>query len=241
VPPQRLVSLVPSITESLLHWGIDVAACTRFCEQPQLVHVGGTKDPHIAEIVALAPDLVLLDREENRREDSEALQAAGLAIHVTHVTSLGDVEPMLDELAARVGHRRSDDEVVAGRSWASVPASPRRTAFVPIWRRPWMTIGAATYGASFLDALGVATVPSSSDDLYPTVELADIAALAPDVVLLPSEPYSFAQRHVEELQRAVPGVPVVPVDGQDLFWWGTRTSAALTRFREVLREVSWSP
>ena len=73
----RVVSLVPSVTETLLAWGVDVIACTRFCEQPELLHVGGTKDPDIAAIVALAPDLVVVDREENRREDAEALDGRG--------------------------------------------------------------------------------------------------------------------------------------------------------------------
>src|SRR5688572_15752100 len=81
----RIVSLLPSTTETLLAWGVDVVACTRFCEQPQLRHVGGTKDPDVAGIVALAPDLVVLDREENRREDADELIAAGVRIHVTHV------------------------------------------------------------------------------------------------------------------------------------------------------------
>ena len=84
----RVVSLVPSVTETLLAWGLTPVACTRFCEQPSLPHVGGTKDPDIDAIVALQPDLVVLDREENRRPDAEALEAAGLRLHVLHVHDL---------------------------------------------------------------------------------------------------------------------------------------------------------
>jgi ABC-type hemin transport system substrate-binding protein len=96
----RVVSLVPSVTETLLAWGVDVVACTRFCEQPTMRHVGGTKDPDIAAIVALAPDVVVVDREENRRDDADALTAAGLRVHVTHVVDVEGVPTMLAELAA---------------------------------------------------------------------------------------------------------------------------------------------
>ncbi len=99
----RVVSLVPSITETLLAWGVDVVACSRFCEQPGLVHVGGTKDPDIEAIGALAPDLVVLDREENRREDAASLAARGLRVHATHVTDLASLRTALDSLAAAVG------------------------------------------------------------------------------------------------------------------------------------------
>jgi ABC-type hemin transport system substrate-binding protein len=160
----RVVSLVPSITETLLAWRVPVVACTRFCEQPTLPTVGGTKDPDVAAIVALAPDLVVVDREENRRDDAEALIAAGLAVHVTHVTDVVHVPAMLRDLAAAVGVD-VDQEV-----GAAVPPSadaPWATALVPIWRRPWMVLGPDTYGATLLSALGVRTVPVDVDVRYP--------------------------------------------------------------------------
>ena len=94
-----------------------------------------------------------------------------------------------------------------------------------------MTINGDTYGASVLRAVGIELVTATSPDRYPTVELADIAALAPDVVLVPSEPYSFTAAHVDELRVAFPGAVVELVDGQDLFWWGTRTPGAIERLR----------
>ena len=99
----RVVSLVPSVTETLLAWGVRPIAVTRFCEQPDFPTVGGTKDPDIAAIVALAPDLVVVNDEENRRPDYEALVGAGLAVHVTHVESVADVAPFLTALADAVG------------------------------------------------------------------------------------------------------------------------------------------
>ncbi|MFM2073500.1 MAG: hypothetical protein RLZZ623_3764 [Actinomycetota bacterium] len=230
----RLVSLVPSVTETLVHWRLDVVGCTRFCEQPLITHVGGTKDPQLDAIVALYPDLVVLDREENRREDAEALRAAGVRIHVTHVTSVDDVEPMLDDLAAAVGFVRHPSVAHEPRV---PPDAQRISAFVPIWRRPWMTIARSTYAGSVLHNLGVDTLPSAPESVYPTVELDEVAALRPELVLLPSEPYPFAQRHIADVARSFGHARIVLVDGQDLFWWGIRTPMAIERLRDVLRDA----
>jgi len=222
----RVVSLVPSATETLLALGADVVACTRFCEQPGLPHVGGTKNPEIDAIVALAPDLVVVDEEENRREDAEALQAAGLDLLVTAVRSVGDAVAATDELATRTGR-----PAPGFAAPAPVPAEIR--AFVPIWRRPWMSISADTYGASVLRAVGVEVVTADAPARYPEIDLADVAGRRPDVVLVPSEPYEFRDAHLDELRAAVPGTPVVRVDGQDLFWWGIRTPGAIERLRRA--------
>ncbi len=219
----RVVSLVPSVTETLLAWGVPPVAVTRFCEQPDLPHVGGTKDPDVAAIVALAPDLVVLDAEENRREDHDALVDAGAAVHVLHVRGLDDVGPALAGLAARLG--------VAYQPPDLPPAlAVRCRAFVPIWRRPYLALGAPTYATSLLARLGVANV-FAGDGPYPTTTLEAAAARHPDVVLAPSEPYPFTRRQVPELE--VVG-PVTLVDGQDLFWWGARTPAALERLGRVV-------
>jgi ABC-type Fe3+-hydroxamate transport system substrate-binding protein len=252
----RVVSLVPSVTETLLAWGISPVACTRFCEQPDLLHVGGTKDPDIGAIAALRPDLVVVDREENRREDAEALVASGLRIHVTHVRSVADVDPMCAALGSAVGldvdpalggdlgldDHQSAESAESAESAVVAVATPclfvtspyRRTAFVPIWRRPWMSINAQTYGGSVLAALGVDLVTATLMSAYPAVELAEMAALSPDLVLLPTEPYPFAERHIAEMKQAFPSAEVAIIDGQDLFWWGARTAAALDRLSVAL-------
>ena len=215
----RVVSLVPSVTETLLAWGIEPLACTRFCEQPALRHVGGTKDPDIAAVVALRPDLVVVNDEENRREDADALVAAGLDVHVVVVRAVHDVAPALAELAARAG--------VRFEAWTLPEPRPvTRRAFVPIWRRPWMTLNADTYGSSVLRLLGVENVFADAVERYPTVSLEDAVARGADVVLAPTEPYPFGERHVAELSAVA---PVELVDGKDLFWWGVRTPAAVAR------------
>lgn len=227
---RRVVSLVPSMTETLLAWGITPVACTRFCEQPTLAHVGGTKDPDIAAIVALAPDVVLMDREENRREDAEALTAAGLEVLATHVTAYEDVPAQLQQVRGRFAL----PPLPATEPSATPPIEPRRSAFVAIWRRPWMTCSEGTYGSSLLRSIGVDNVFADAETRYPEVTLADVAARNPDLVLLPSEPYPFAARHVAEVSAALPNALVRCIDGQDLFWWGARSEAARMRLRQAL-------
>ncbi len=225
---ERTVSLVPSSTETLLALGAEVVACTKYCEQPTLRHVGGTKNPDVDAIVALEPDLVVMDREENRVEDHDALVGAGLNVFVSDVTDVDTSLAVVDRLAraARVPAPTRPD--------VSFPAiGARRRAFVPIWRRPWMTISSATYGASLLSGLGIDVV-AAGDGNYPSVELADVAAERPDLVLVPSEPYEFSDDHVVEIATALPGAAIVRVDGQDLFWWGVRTPSAITRLAAAL-------
>lgn len=222
----RVVSLLPSVSETLRAWGVTPVAVSRFCEQPDLPTVGGTKDPDVAAIVALRPDLVVVDREENRREDAEAMEAAGLRLHVTHVTALDDVAPTLAALAAAV--RVAPPAAKA----PTAPPAVRRRAFVPIWRRPWMTCNADTYGMSLLRALGVDGAFDDAPTRYPEVTLEDAAARRCDLVLLPSEPYPFAERHVDEVRAVAADVRLI--DGRDLYWWGVRTPEALARLGQVL-------
>jgi ABC-type Fe3+-hydroxamate transport system substrate-binding protein len=230
----RIVSLVPSSTETLLALGADVVACTRFCEQPGLRHVGGTKNPDLDAIVELAPDLVVMDREENRLEDHDVLLAAGLSVFVSDVRSVDDALALVADLTAAVGAPSAVYETCRGALVRQPVLRDQRTAFVPIWRRPWMSIGAATYGASLLDRLGIELVTGDARDDYPTVELGDVAQRRPDLVLVPSEPYAFGADHVAELRTEFPGSEIVRIDGQDLFWWGVRTPGALVRLSTVL-------
>jgi len=220
---------MPSVTETLRAWGLDPVACTRFCEQPDLVHVGGTKDPDLAAIVALHPDLVVVDEEENRREDADALTAAGVELFVTAVRSVDDVAPTLARLAEVVGW--SAPEEAADDAVGVAVEAPTTTVFVPIWRRPWMTISGDTYGSSLLGSLGLENVYAGTAERYPTVELDEVTARRPDRVLAPSEPYPFSERHRTELESVA---PTTFVDGRDLFWWGARTPAAIARLRAIL-------
>ncbi len=220
----RVVSLVPSVTETLLAWGIEPVACTRFCEQPRLRHVGGTKDPDLPAITDLLPDLVVVDEEENRREDHDALRAAGIAVHVLAVRDLSGLDQQMGGLALAVGARWEPLGSIA-------EPPPTRAAWVPIWKRPWMALGEPTYGSAVLRALGVANA-AAPDGAYPAVGPSQAADRGVDLVVAPSEPYPFAPRHREELEQAASDVRFV--DGRDLLWWGTRTRGALERLGAAL-------
>jgi len=230
----RVVSLVPSSTETLLALGANVVACTRFCEQPDLVHVGGTKNPDVEAIVDLAADLVVMDREENRLEDFETLREAGVPLYVSDVKTVTDAQTVVTDLADRVGV----DSYSTSEPHAMAPSPIHAaSAFVPIWRRPWMSIGVATYGASVLEHLGW-SVLDFGDDSYPTIELVDVAAMRPQLIVVPSEPYEFTPAHLDELRTAIPGSRIAEVDGRDLFWWGTRTPSAMTRLSVILSDLA---
>jgi len=231
---RRVVSLVPSATESLRALGVDPIACTRFCEQPDLPAVGGTKNPDVAAIVALAPDVVVMNDEENRVEDAEALVAAGLRVHSMSPRSVADVGPAMVALGetVEVGVPAWFAEGEWDACLAEQAVAPERArAAVLVWRRPWMTVNADTYGSSLLDAIGIDNVFAGDEDRYPEVTMEAISARLPDMVLLPSEPYVFKDRHVDEVAAALPGVRARLVDGRDLFWWGIRTPDALSRLR----------
>jgi ABC-type Fe3+-hydroxamate transport system substrate-binding protein len=255
----RVVSLVPSVTETLLAWGIRPVACTRFCDQPGIATVGGTKNPDVAAIVAMAPDLVVMDEEENRREDHQALVAAGVSVHVLAVRSVTDVGAQLPALAERLGRTWAGAAVVgpevvgaevvgaevvgaeaAGPEDRSAPRPPLGVV-VPIWRRPWMVLGPGTYAASLLEVVGAQVVAPPQGGRYPTFDLDEMATLAatarrrgPVVVLAPSEPYPFKDRHRAELEVVA---PVHFVDGRDLFWWGARSASAARRVQGVLEPL----
>jgi ABC-type Fe3+-hydroxamate transport system substrate-binding protein len=228
----RVVSLVPSATESLLAWDVVPVGVTRFCEQPSLLAVGGTKNPDLDAIATLAPDLVVVNDEENRREDAEALVALGIAVHSCSPRSVGEVPAAMAALAAAAG---VDARVEPGSIEEEEPEPLGLRAFVPIWRRPWMTISGDTYGSSLLASIGVGNAFDDATERYPTVELADLDRRPVDVVLAPSEPYSFTSAHLDALR---PYAPVVEVDGQDLFWWGVRTPAARRRLQAQLAALS---
>ncbi|GIU89396.1 MAG: ABC transporter substrate-binding protein [Acidimicrobiia bacterium] len=232
----RVVSLVPSATETLLALGVEPVGVTRFCDAAGRAVVGGTKNPDLAAVLALRPDLVVVNDEENRREDADALVAAGCALHDMSPRSVADVGPEVRALASRVG--RPVPSPFGPGEWeewmASVVCPHWWDAFVAVWRRPWMSLGPDTYGSSLLDLLGVHNVCSDSLVRYPEVTLEEVAARAPNVVLLPSEPYEFGERHVAEVRAVLGSVPVRLIDGRDLFWWGARTPAAARRLRAEL-------
>jgi hypothetical protein len=225
----RIVSLVPSVTETLSAWDRTPIACTRFCERDDLEHVGGTKNPDLERIVELRPDLVVMEAEENRRDDYDTLVERGLNVIALHVRSLGDVNSAMSDLSHRVD--ATWDQIDFG-----VDSHVALDAFIPIWRRPWMALGAPTYGSSLLSHLGVRNI-FDDDGPYPEIELSDAVQRCPGAVLAPSEPYPFTKRQLPELETVA---PTTFVDGKDLFWWGVRSQGAIERLGLLVSSLSRS-
>jgi ABC-type Fe3+-hydroxamate transport system substrate-binding protein len=236
----RVVSLVPSATESLRALGIEPVACTRFCEQPDLPTVGGTKDPDVDAIIGLEPDLVVVNDEENRYEDAARLVDAGIPMHSMSPRSVADVGRAVGALAevcevAMLSPFEPGvwDEWLADQDAGRDPGARSVCTFV--WRRPWTATSGSTYGSSVLDLLGFTNVFAAESDRYPVVTLEEVAMYHPDVVVLPDEPYPFKVRHEAEVREGIAGATPVLVDGRDLFWWGVRTPEAVERLRLRLR------
>jgi len=218
---RRVVSLVPSLTEAVAATapGLLVGA-TDWCTHPaglDVARVRGTKNPDVSRIVALAPDLVLANEEENRRPDVEVLAAAGVAVWVTDVRTLDGAFGSLERMLAACDLPPRPDWLARARTaWDGVrPVTPRRRAVVPIWRRPWMAVGARTFTGSLLERLGVDNALAGHPERYPRVEL---DALPPhDLVVLPDEPYAFGP---DDGPEAFAGTPTVLVPGRLLTWYG---------------------
>ncbi|AZS88284.1 cobalamin-binding protein [Streptomyces griseoviridis] len=225
----RVVSLVPSLTEAV---AVSVpgalVGATDWCTHPaglDVARVGGTKNPDVERILALAPDLVVANEEENRAPDLAALRAAGVEVLVTEVRS---VEQGFAELARTLtacgAGSRPAWLVEAERVWAELPVpGVRRTAVVPVWRRPWMVLGRDTFAGDVLARLGVDHLWAGHAERYPRVALAELVAAAPDLVVLPDEPYRFTP---DDGPDAFPGLPCAFVGGRHLTWYGPSLAEA---------------
>ncbi|HLF40075.1 MAG TPA: helical backbone metal receptor [Acidimicrobiia bacterium] len=237
----RVVSLVPSVTETLVALGVPPVGCTRFCRQPSIPDVGGTKNPDVAAIADLVPHAVIVNEEENRIEDVAAMEELGLRVVPVSVSSVEEAGQAVVEIAG-VADVDPPEEFGDGawRQWleARDPVPPGTRVFAPIWVRPWMTLNGATYGSSMLSMLGLDNVFSDASDRYPEVEIPAVQALRPDLVLLPTEPYPFQERHVTRVAEWFPDARVSLIDGDDLFWWGIRTPAALARLSTFVQTLT---
>ncbi|MET7734217.1 helical backbone metal receptor [Streptomyces sp. NPDC005402] len=233
----RVVSLVPSLTEAIARSapGVLVGA-TDWCTHPadlDVTRIGGTKNPEVDRIAALAPDLVIANEEENREPDLEALREAGLEVLVTEVRNVPQALRELTRVVEACGGVRPRWLDEAEEAWSALePPSRRTTAVVPIWRRPWMVLGRDTFAGDVLSRLGVDHVYTTHADRYPRIPLEELRAAAPDVVVLPDEPYRFAP---DDGPEAFPGLPCALVSGRHQTWYGPSLSEAPRALGEALR------
>ncbi|WP_007518943.1 helical backbone metal receptor [Pseudofrankia saprophytica] len=234
---ERVVSLVPSLTESIAASapGLLVGA-TNWCSHPgdlDVARVRGTKNPDLDAIVGLAPDLVVANAEENREPDLAALRAAGLAVWVTAPTTVPAALDSLDRLLRLgCGLARPSWLAEAVAVWREPRRAaadwPRRRAVIPIWRRPWMAVGRDTFTGDVLARLGVDNVLADHAERYPRITIADLPPH--DLVVLPDEPYAFSPEDGPESFDA----PAACVSGRHLTWYGPSLAEAPSVLRGQL-------
>ena len=262
-PARRVVSLVPSETHSVavLAGTERLVGRTDYCVEPPSIQglpsVGGTKDVDVEKVRALAPDLVLANQEENARPAIESLIAAGVPVHVSFPRTVPEALAYLGSLATLLG---VEEPAIARRAFtrhAATERTPRRV-FVPIWRDPWMTFDENAFASDLLALVGAQNVfadrprryplaadlgkraamtgarVAGRDTRYPRIQLQEVVERAPDLVLLPDEPYAFGPADRDELAELLPEAEVRLTDGKDLFWYGARLGTSIDALAELV-------
>jgi ABC-type Fe3+-hydroxamate transport system substrate-binding protein len=244
-PPRRIVSLIPTTTETLCALGLAGAlvGVTVYCSEPRdivrgIAKVGGEKDPDLAAIRALAPDLVIANVEENVREHVETLRSWGIAVWVTYPRTVAQGLAMIGDLGevtgtqARAAAMLAELQPLYERVSAASALRPPVDVFYAIWRNPYMTINGDTYVSDMLRVCGARNVFADHTERYPAVTLDEVAGRRPAVIVLPDEPYRFRRVHLEDF-AGYPEVPAVHdgrihlVDGKPFSWHGPRVAQAL--------------
>ncbi|MGY1595180.1 helical backbone metal receptor [Geodermatophilus sp. SYSU D00708] len=231
-----MVSLVPSLTEALAVSVPDrLVGATDWCTHTaglDVARVRGTKNPDRAAIEALRPDLVVANREENRRLDVDRLRSAGVPVWVTVIESVDQALTSLRRLFAEVLDVGEPGWLTqAAEAWAQPPPESGPRVAVPVWRDPWMVVGPRTFTGDVLARLGLVNVFADAADRYPKVDVAEIRAARPDVVVLPDEPYAFT---ADDGPEAFPDTRCALVSGRDLTWYGPSLGPARARLAEAI-------
>jgi ABC-type Fe3+-hydroxamate transport system substrate-binding protein len=246
VPPQRIISLVPSQTELLHALGMEkeVIGITKFCVHPRgwfrtKTRIGGTKNINLQKILSLQPQLVIANKEENVKEQVEEL-AAHVPVWVSDVNNLDDVYDLIQSL----GEITVKKEVAAKLTSAIQTAfaknafgtSGLNTAYL-IWKEPYMTVGGDTFIHQMLAAAGFQNI-FRNKKRYPAVTVPDLQDAGCDLLLLSSEPYPFKQEHIDELQQHLPATKILLVDGEMFSWYGSRLLQAPAYFESLHQQIS---
>ena len=233
---RRVVSLVPSLTESVAVTRPGaLAGATIWCTHPRdldVPRVRGTKNPDLAAIAALEPDIVLANQEENRRVDVERLRAAGIPVWVTVIRTLDEAIASLRRMfTVALGWPEPAWLAEAERVWRAPAPAPRRRAAIPIWRDPWMVVGSATFTGDLAARLGLDNVYADHRERYPHVDLGDLTARGPELVVLPDEPYAFTAVDGPEM---FPRHRVALVEVRSLTWYGP---SLVTARAQLIRRI----
>jgi ABC-type Fe3+-hydroxamate transport system substrate-binding protein len=254
-PPQRVVSLYPSFTETFLQLGLGslLVGVTDYCRLPKdytgVKRVGGPKDARSADILSLKPEMVIANREENSEALVRELKDAGLGVWITYPRTVRDVIQDLSGLADLYASETIHQSVVwleRAVGWLHASRSePRVRFFCPIWRegtaaepREWMTFNHDTYADDLLRLCGGENIFSDKGPTrYPRVTPEEVVAACPDLVLLPDEPFAFHQEDISALASCLPDSVILPMDGRLIFWHGTMLGESIRVLPEVFRSI----
>lgn len=228
--PKRIVSLVPSQSEFLWQLGLKdrLVGITKFCIHPEEMYqsvsrVGGTKQIDIEKIKALQPDLIIGNKEENVREQIEALQQH-YPVYMSDVNTLEEAYAMMLQLGTIFGCEEKGRALVNAirekMKLAEGLFKGIRTAYF-IWREPYMVAASGTFIHSVLNFAGFSNVYEQASR-YPEISLNDLIALKPELVLLSSEPYPFSEKHISDIKQELPDTKVILADGEMFSWYGSR-------------------
>ncbi|WP_028986753.1 ABC transporter substrate-binding protein [Thermicanus aegyptius] len=257
--PERIVSLVPSITETLFAFGLEgrIAGRTRYCIAPpeakEVPVVGGTKDVKAEKILSLRPDLILAEKEETPRELVERLEKE-VPLYVADVENFEEGIRLIRDLGEITGKRERAEEILSALEKEYARFREERegigrkvfergkrgqeslTVAYLIWRKPNMAAGSSTFIDAMLRQMGLKNV-FAGRQRYPVVSEAELQAAKPDLLFLSSEPYPFSPKHREEFQRMLPDSRIHFVDGAIFSWYGVRMLQAPSYFIRLLSEI----
>jgi ABC-type Fe3+-hydroxamate transport system substrate-binding protein len=251
-PAQRIVCLVPSITETLFALGAGecIVGITDYCIHPEAKvrtkpKIGGTKNFFVDKILTLDPDLIIANAEENRRHQVDKLEQAGLTVFVTFPKTVDGCIKMIIDMATVTATEQAAKpilaEIEAARTDALARAKdPPPGVLCPIWKNPCMTINHDTFVDSVIRTCGGRNIFEDAAERYPQFTLEEAACRRPDVVILPTEPYHFTEADIAEFEEMGAEVPAVRnrrirvIEGELLSWYGPRLSRALTEISRVL-------
>jgi ABC-type Fe3+-hydroxamate transport system substrate-binding protein len=248
----RIVSLCPSLTELVfdLGRGEELVGITEYCVHPAdrvgvVEKVGGTKTPDVGRIAVLRPDWVLLNEEENRREDAEALRAAGVRCHVTFPKDSLETAGMVRDIgvaleASEAAERIAlDIEERTHRVRAAAAGQPPVSWAYLIWRKPWMSVSRDTFAHALLAQAGGRNVFADRPTRYPQVTPQELADADPELVLLCTEPFPFEEKHADELaeRTGLPRARFRIADGEYLSWHGSRTPDGIDYAEGLIRDA----
>ena len=241
--PQRIVSLVPSITELLHDLGLSgqVVGRTKFCIYPDKGFpiasiIGGTKNVHIDIVRDLNPDLVIANKEENVKDQVEAISKF-TSTFTTVVKNRSDALKMILDIGNVCDKKDAAKDLIEKINLDFKPTENSKIKIVYlIWQNPYMTIGGDTYISNFLEDFGFENV-YKAQNRYPSVELSEIVELKPNAILLSSEPFPFEEKHLREISAST-GINTVLVDGSYCSWYGSRILPAQNYLRQLCNNLS---